>query len=346
MPSSFTTALALELQVTGENDNTWGTRLNDNVITLLDDAVARRLSLSVAGSVDVTLAAAQARKSYHEYTGTLTASINVIVPATEKLHHVHNNTSGAFTLTVKTASGTGIAITQGKKAILHCDGTDVVLIVHQDQVSDNVITLAMMEHGTQGDILYYGASGAPTRLGAGTSGSLLTTQGAGANPTWAAGASTAITGEMRMWATLTAPSGWLICDGQAVSRSTFSDLFAVVSTVFGVGDGSTTFNLPDFRGRTIIGANNTSTPNGRNSGLNARNIGDQGGAEDHTLTVPEMPSHNHSVVTFLGGWVQGNNDGSPNVWFQTNTVDSGSAGSDNSHNNMPPFNTVLMIMKT
>jgi hypothetical protein len=89
-------------------------------------AVAGRSTKSVAGSSDITLTTAEALNMIQEYTGVLTGNINVIVPAYSKLYAVYNNTTGAFTLTVKTASGSGVAVTQTKKTILVCDGTNVV----------------------------------------------------------------------------------------------------------------------------------------------------------------------------------------------------------------------------
>ena len=126
MPSTFTDALGLEKQATGENSGTWGTVLNDDVIDLIDKAIAVRLALSVAGSSDITLTSTQALNGYHEYTGTLTGNINVIVPASDKVYIIFNNTTGAFTLTVKTSGGTGILVARGDKAILYCNGTNVV----------------------------------------------------------------------------------------------------------------------------------------------------------------------------------------------------------------------------
>jgi hypothetical protein len=89
--------------------------------------VAGRLSKSVAGSANVTLTAAEARNQILNFTGALTGSINVIVPNGPQFWTVSNNTTGAFTLTVKTAAGTGIAVTQGKAADLLSDGTNVIL---------------------------------------------------------------------------------------------------------------------------------------------------------------------------------------------------------------------------
>lgn len=81
----------------------------------------------------------------------------------------------------------------------------------------------------------------------------------------------------------TAPEGWLLCDGSAVSRDTYATLFDVIGTTYGVGDGSTTFNVPDLSGRVVIGV----------SGTHA--LASTGGAETVTLETANLPSHNHSV---------------------------------------------------
>ncbi len=125
MASTFSTSLNLELMSTGENSGTWGTKLNDNFDDL-DDAIAARLSKSVAGSSDITLTTAESINIWHEYNGTLTGSINVKVITKEMCYWVFNNTGGAFTLTVKTSAGTGILVPQGQTMLLYCDGTNVV----------------------------------------------------------------------------------------------------------------------------------------------------------------------------------------------------------------------------
>jgi hypothetical protein len=86
-----------------------------------------KLTKSVAGAADVTLTASEAANMLHEYTGILTGNISVIVPTSVGLYHVFNNTTGAYSLTVKTVAGTGVAVTQATRTLLDCDGVNVVL---------------------------------------------------------------------------------------------------------------------------------------------------------------------------------------------------------------------------
>lgn len=92
----------------------------------VQQAMGAILAKNVAGGANVTLTAVEARYPIIALTGALTANINVIVPASSREWIIFNNTSGAFTLTVKTAAGTGIAVTQGTATNLFCDGTNVL----------------------------------------------------------------------------------------------------------------------------------------------------------------------------------------------------------------------------
>ena len=100
-------------------------RTNIAALSALDVGQGR-LSKSVAGGVDVTLTAGEASAQFIELTGTITANINVIVPAAARLFYIYNGTGGAYTVTVKTPSGSGVAVTQGGRTMLECDATNVV----------------------------------------------------------------------------------------------------------------------------------------------------------------------------------------------------------------------------
>lgn len=93
------------------------------------------------------------------------------------------------------------------------------------------------------------------------------------------------TGAVLAFAGASAPAGFLMCDGSAVSRSTYDNLFALIGTTYGSGNGVDTFNVPDLRGRVVVGKAASGTFN---------NLNNAGGEESHTMTVAEMPSHTHT----------------------------------------------------
>lgn len=133
------------------------------------------------------------------------------------------------------------------------------------------------------------------------------------------------------------PVGWVECDGSALSRSTYATLFSVISTQYGVGDGSTTFNIPDFKGCAIIGE-------GTGSGLTARTRGDTGGEETHLLTTAEMPNHRHSMATKTGA--SSGSISSDSAAVVGTTQYTNYAGSSGAHNNMQPFGVAKFLIKT
>ena len=104
-----------------------------------------------------------------------------------------------------------------------------------------------------------------------------------------------ITGSITMYAGATAPNGWLICDGSAVSRTDYADLFSIIGTTYGTGDGSTTFNIPNLKGRVPVGLDTSDT--------SFDTLGETGGEKTHTLTIDEMPSHNHIEQYGSLAWV-------------------------------------------
>lgn len=183
-------------------------------------------------------------------------------------------------------------------------------------------------------------------------------------------------GTVLMWAGASdaVPSGYLLCDGAAVSRTEYAALFSTLGTAFGVGDGSTTFSLPDLQARFVFGANSTYTR------------GETGGEVNHTLTASEMPVHSHSCSdggshthTMESGGEHTHSSGASGTISVSKgdgtsgastvgkggTADTGSAGlhthelgtaSDhthsignvgggNAHNNMPPYIALAYIIR-
>jgi microcystin-dependent protein len=141
----------------------------------------------------------------------------------------------------------------------------------------------------------------------------------------------------------TAPSGWLNCLGQELYRGDYPDLFAVIGTTYGVGNGTTTFNLPNLAGRTVVGQ-------GTGSGLTARSMGATGGVETHALNINEMPSHTHDVSNTVQKSGFNTPDGLDNGGAEIDTVTtvsttSTSQGSGVAHNNMQPFAVLNYIIR-
>ncbi len=98
-----------------------------------------------------------------------------------------------------------------------------------------------------------------------------------------------LAGAGMLWFTDTAPTGWLLCRGQAISRTTYSVLFAAIGTTYGVGDNSTTFNLPQGGGNVFVGKDAGQTP--------FDTLGEIGGEVNHQLSVAELAAHDHNTWT-------------------------------------------------
>jgi microcystin-dependent protein len=167
------------------------------------------------------------------------------------------------------------------------------------------------------------------------------------------------TGAINMWGTGTAPTGWLLCTGGAVSRTTYSALFAVIGTQFGVGDGSTTFNLPNFQDRMPFGVGTTATFNGATGGSKDAVVV----SHNHTATVSD-PSHTHVQTrndnlgaqqeTVVGpsvgtGYATASGGSNPSVITQSAstgiTVANTAAGVSGTNANLPPYIGINFIIK-
>lgn len=169
-----------------------------------------------------------------------------------------------------------------------------------------------------------------------------------------------------------APTGYLVCDGSAQSRTTYATLFGIVGTTYGTGDGSTTFNVPDLRGRVIagqddMGGSSANRLTGLTGGVDGDVLGGTGGDEKHALTEAQMPKHYHQMrgpnavtapqndggTTGHGIYGGGTPDDAAQEYGTYSTGGSASSGSQstgtsngNDHNNVQPTIILNYIIKT
>jgi microcystin-dependent protein len=141
-------------------------------------------------------------------------------------------------------------------------------------------------------------------------------------------------GSIIQWVSNTLPLNWLLCNGSAVSRSEYPSLFAAIGTQYGVGDGTTTFNLPDLRGRVGVGRDASQTE--------FDVLGETGGAKTHTLTIAEIPSHTHTYGSGSSLAANGSNHGTA---FNNGSYTSGATGGGGAHNNLQPYQVLNYIIK-
>jgi len=181
------------------------------------------------------------------------------------------------------------------------------------------------------------------------------------------------TATIQLFAGNTIPAGWLACDGSAVSRTTYASLFTAIGSAYGAGNGSSTFNVPDLRGRVPMGAgtgtgggsSGSGAPSG-GSALTTRSVGAWGGEETHLLTGAESgtSAHNHTITDSghrhqyndaMNGAGAGNVNGAGNQgtigqlsWNATTGItinNATAANASNSHNNIQPFTVFNFIIK-
>ena len=145
-------------------------------------------------------------------------------------------------------------------------------------------------------------------------------------------------GSLIMFAGSVAPAGWLLCDGSLISRSTYAALFAVVGTTYGAGDGSTTFKLPDLRGRARLGA-------GQGDGLTARTLGAVGGEEGHANTADENGPHSHRLFSKPSRYNAGTAYGDFGGAGVLTSESTDTSGLGTLHNTMMPFAVLNFIIK-
>lgn len=186
-------------------------------------------------------------------------------------------------------------------ALLKPDPTDLINVSTQLDGNFDILDARVTDrnlYSTKGDILVGTAvANTPARLPIGSEGT---------SPVARAGATNGMAfesilpiGSIIAHAGVSAV-GYLLCDGSAYSRTVQAALFSVIGTTYGPGDGSTTFNVPDARGRTLIGSGT-----GVYSGATVHVLGTTGGEEKHTLLEAELASHNHTGATNTDGTAHG-----------------------------------------
>lgn len=186
----------------------------------------------------------------------------------------------------------------------------------------------------------------------GTSGNVLTSNGTG----WVSSTPTYVpTGGMLMWGTASAPTGYLLCNGSAVSRSTYAALFAVIGTAYGSGDGSTTFTLPDFRDRFPVGAGTTYAANSTGGSKDAIVVSHNHTATSSSVVTDNGHSHYGGGGNFsgsYGGWYANSDYQNIPTFSSTTgitvatTTTVASTGSSGTNANLPPYLGVYFIIKT
>jgi microcystin-dependent protein len=168
------------------------------------------------------------------------------------------------------------------------------------------------------------------------------------------------TGTITPWSQASAPTGFLECDGAAVSRSTYAALFAVVSTTYGAGDGSTTFNLPDLTDKVAVHKSNTknfASTGGANTVANTGNVA--GSTANATLSTAQLASHTHNTPSSHQDVFNANPIGRYGFNPQGPGLTSGATGQGQGHSHnmsanfagdansvLQPFLTLIYIIKT
>jgi len=138
-----------------------------------------------------------------------------------------------------------------------------------------------------------------------------------------------------------APEGWVICDGTELSRDEYSDLFSLIDTTYGSGNGSTTFNIPNLSGRVPVGIDIDG-----NTVSNGVELGNFGGEQTHTLLIDEMPNHSHGYTAPINS---GNASGQNTIPVGTTSnltyQETEPIGGDQPHNNMQPYLVTNYIIR-
>ena len=322
------------------------------------DGYAIRLQSASGGTYVSVSAGDNLEASCDGSASGMVRNTTAVANAAGSTTQVQFNSSGAMAASANlTFNGTTLAVaglTNSGNTVLGDAGGDTLTINSNAMAIPNTLNVGS-------NTLYLSPSGTQVGIGTTTVGSnMLTVAGTVASTaggfvfpdsTTQTTAVTAPAASMMVFAGASAPTGWLLCFGQAISRATYATLFAAISTTYGVGDGSTTFNLPDMRGRVAAGADNMGgSAAGRLTSTtmppDGNTLSATGGTQTHTLITAEMPSHTHALsdaypgVNTGGSWQQ--NGGAYGGSIGT----IGSTGGGGAHLNVQPTLVLNYIIKT
>ena len=375
MSSTYSPILRSELIGAGDQAGTWGSTTNSNFQYIFESAIAGYVAVTVSPTSNnqvltyVNGPSANASLDQSVYgilklnAGTLGANFNIFAPPVSKTYVVWNNTSYTATFynsTVignTTAGGSGAVIPAGAKVTIWSDG--VSFYGNDTAVGNFNVAGNLTVTGTSN---FVGIPTAPTAAAGTNTTQLATTAFVTQNAV--------LTGALLMWPTGTAPSGYLLCTGTAVSRTTYAALFAIIGTTFGAGDGSTTFNLPNYTNRmpygTTVGATGGSADAIVVSHTHTATVTDPQHSHSASSSVTD-PGHHHSTnVSNSGGgsgpWTVQTN---PTYTIDTNTATTGisvstsinnastgisvsnaTVGSSGTNANLPPYLGINFIIKS
>jgi len=386
MPSTYTSNGGIEKIGLGEKAGAWGTTTNNNfdiidrltngVVDITLSGTTHTLTTS-DGSVSDGMSKVLVLGGSPSGTNTITISPN----DADKLYFVKNDTSQTATFTQ--GSGADVSVAAGKQAIIFADGAGsgaAVTEIKPNVTDGGVVTATLADDAVTAAKIADDAVGADAvadnSIGAaainisgnGTSGQAVVSDGDGS---FSYTSNIVPSGAVMPFAGTSAPTGYLLCDGSAVSRSTYATLFAALDNgnIYGAGDGSSTFNLPDLRGRVIagqddMGGSSANRLTDQTGGLNGDTLGGTGGSETHTLTTAQLASHTHTfsdtdshTVSIPRPFISGAANNSVNVDGSGVRSDSGSitvsisgttssTGSGSAHNNVQPTIILNYIIKT
>jgi microcystin-dependent protein len=253
MSSTYSTNLRTELIGSGDQAGTWGTTTNTSLGSILEQAIA-----GVSGG---------------PYVGGTYPVVNF-------------PTDADITLTANNGS-----VDQSRSAVLVVTSTGSLTATRNVVAPASASKVYIVKNSTTGgqSIQIKYSTGTAVLI---PNGQTIPVYGDGSN-FYTAVTNTVPAGSIQMWATATAPSGYVICNGVAISRTLYSTLYGVIGTTFGVGDGSTTFNVPDYTNRMPYGTT----------------VGTTGGAATTTIATTNLPSHTHSFSGSVSTYGSGTTNG-------------------------------------